>query len=540
MLGVSRDQYDVVVVGAGIAGLMCANFLQRAGRRTLLLEHNHQAGGCMNGIRRKGYYFECGDQSFESLGIMLPLVEELGLFNPAEWERADYRLVTDKFDVKTTSFDAIEAAVVQAYPHDEKGIRSYFQEVRQMSDVMASMWGDEAPFARTGALRNARVMMQRISEFARTPGASKALRWMSEPGTEFSKRHFNEPELLNLFGDVAYSGATALFGTMFWHIWVHDYWYPRQGLQWFIDRLVDNFKSLGGEVKFNRTVDEICVEDGRVSGLRTHKDDFIGAGRIVHCGDYRRLFTQMLPEPYRSSDFSRKLENAAMSEPLVSTYLGLNMSSSELAEHLSTHHTFYFPSHRKNAWELADDPDLHKDCFLEVTWTSKSNPDLAPKAKSSLVLQTITNYRWNNYWGTGGDDLARPEAYKESKDRVARDMIETLGKLIPGVEERVDYCEVGSPQSTIRYTLNAEGASCSWRWDPKLTPFRAPRLRTPVRGLYTAGHYAMWPGGVPTAALSGKIVADLINRGIFSEPADRLAQGVQGLGARLRPLLGAS
>ena len=35
------SQYDVIVVGAGTAGLFCSNFLARYGKKTLLLEHNH-------------------------------------------------------------------------------------------------------------------------------------------------------------------------------------------------------------------------------------------------------------------------------------------------------------------------------------------------------------------------------------------------------------------------------------------------------------------------------------------------------------------
>ncbi|MCX5866664.1 MAG: FAD-dependent oxidoreductase, partial [Proteobacteria bacterium] len=37
-------KFDVAVVGAGIAGLSCANYLARGGKKVVLLEQNHQAG----------------------------------------------------------------------------------------------------------------------------------------------------------------------------------------------------------------------------------------------------------------------------------------------------------------------------------------------------------------------------------------------------------------------------------------------------------------------------------------------------------------
>jgi phytoene dehydrogenase-like protein len=72
--------------------LFCSNYLARFGRKTLLLEHYHQPGGLTGGFWRKKYYWDAGDQSFESAGIMLPLLKSLGLYHPADWEFATYSL----------------------------------------------------------------------------------------------------------------------------------------------------------------------------------------------------------------------------------------------------------------------------------------------------------------------------------------------------------------------------------------------------------------------------------------------------------------
>ena len=92
-------KYDVIVVGAGTAGLFCANFLARYGKKTLLLEHNHQPGGLTGGFWRRKFYFDAGDQSFESGGIMIPLLKNLGLYRPGDWEFADYTIAYDRGSV---------------------------------------------------------------------------------------------------------------------------------------------------------------------------------------------------------------------------------------------------------------------------------------------------------------------------------------------------------------------------------------------------------------------------------------------------------
>ncbi len=51
---------DVVVVGAGIAGLSAAALLAKAGLQVLLLEAHHQSGGCAGTFRRGPYTFDVG------------------------------------------------------------------------------------------------------------------------------------------------------------------------------------------------------------------------------------------------------------------------------------------------------------------------------------------------------------------------------------------------------------------------------------------------------------------------------------------------
>lgn len=51
--GVS-GQYDVIVIGSGLAGLTAANTLSRSGHRVLLLEQHYKLGGMATWFRRPG------------------------------------------------------------------------------------------------------------------------------------------------------------------------------------------------------------------------------------------------------------------------------------------------------------------------------------------------------------------------------------------------------------------------------------------------------------------------------------------------------
>ena len=77
---------DVVVVGAGIAGLTAAALLAKEGLRVELLEAHHQSGGCAGTFRRGPWTFDVGATQvagLESGGIHERLFRHLGVEPPA-------------------------------------------------------------------------------------------------------------------------------------------------------------------------------------------------------------------------------------------------------------------------------------------------------------------------------------------------------------------------------------------------------------------------------------------------------------------------
>src|SRR5580704_9160865 len=79
----------VVVVGAGLAGLACAHRLNQLGAEVTVVEAADRAGGLLGTIRRDGFLFESGPQSFQTTEILLELIRELGI--ESKLQRADSR-----------------------------------------------------------------------------------------------------------------------------------------------------------------------------------------------------------------------------------------------------------------------------------------------------------------------------------------------------------------------------------------------------------------------------------------------------------------
>jgi prolycopene isomerase len=55
-----RGDYDVIVVGAGVAGLTAANLLAKSGLAVLVIDRNYMPGGALGSFRRDGITHDLG------------------------------------------------------------------------------------------------------------------------------------------------------------------------------------------------------------------------------------------------------------------------------------------------------------------------------------------------------------------------------------------------------------------------------------------------------------------------------------------------
>lgn len=70
---------ELVVLGAGVAGLATAHRARRAGREVRVLEASDRAGGLVRSVRRDGLLLEQGPQALQATAELATLVDELGL-----------------------------------------------------------------------------------------------------------------------------------------------------------------------------------------------------------------------------------------------------------------------------------------------------------------------------------------------------------------------------------------------------------------------------------------------------------------------------
>lgn len=522
----AEGRFDAIVVGAGIAGLVAASELCQRGHRVLVLEHDHQPGGLMGGIRRRGFYFDVGCQSFEDMGIVFPLLAQYGLADLARFRRARYRLVMPGVDVDVTSLGAVREALQRGFPESAAPLGRVFDFHERTSALVERLFDPaRVPYVRDGngksvarwalgafereEVRSPAALLRRLRDL-RTLLLDDAAAWYG--------RELPPSGLRDLLARCGYTRMNVFVASAFWHLWANDYWYPEGGLQGFFDRWVARLEERGARFLFRRTVTALDVSGGRALAVRTAKGERFAAEEVVYTGDYRHAVHRLIGSRRFPPGAVARLDQARHSDALVSVYLGLDLAPEALRERLRTAHVFYFPSFDCRTEIDPADPAAHRNAFLEVTAHGLADPSLAPEGRSALVVQAFTRHDWQDGWrtGLGGDPASeparpppRPAAYRALKRRVAGELLEKLEGLVPGVAERVVHLDVGAPPSTVRFTRNAFGGSCGFELNLRSFPFTSPlaHVETPLANFHAAGHFTVWPGAVPTAALSGKIAA---------------------------------
>jgi len=138
------------------------------------------------------------------------------------------------------------------------------------------------------------------------------------------------------------------------------------------------------------------------------------------------------------------------------------------------------------------------------------DPSLAPPGKSALVTLFSSSQA---YW----ENLSKePERYEAAKKEIAAKVIDVLERRMPGISERIEAVDVSTPMTVVRYTGNWQGSQEGWlitsgTFDMVMGK-RMDKSLPGLDGFYMCGQWVEMGGGVPTAAVSGRIVMKAICR----------------------------
>lgn len=510
--------YDAIIVGTGIGGLITGAFLAEQGVKVLLCEQHRQPGGCFTSFKRRGYTFDGGIQGCEDAGVFLHLFRRFGLLERLRLKKSRFAIAAPDFFLPMESAADVGAfyrRLETVYPHEAAGIERIRRDAEaccafmfafaKMPNALYTPWKE--------ALLGLPVWYREHAASVRY--APEFLRNLTLTMEDYFRRHVNDPDLYRFLCQLSYSGSPASFGLLFL-TFLMDYYYPMGGIQAIPDALAGYIRSRGGTLKYRTLVTEILLDGDKAQGIRTEANETYRAPFIISNGDARRTYLRMLPPDAVPESYKQELRRSMVSESFFTLFLGVDIPPEQIPTR-GCSHVLFFPDYKGvdlEDYRRSGDPDLYARAPIDINVNAIHDPGLAPKGKSTVVIQTGAFATFADNWGT--KDGKRTKRYRDLKEEVAKRLIATAEQVIPGLSDRIEVELTGTPYTFERYTLNAEGASAGWTFYPQKAMNSGLRFFTgfnpPVKNLFQVGHWAMSPGGAPSGAITGRIVSEIVKR----------------------------
>ena len=520
------EAYDVVIIGAGHNGLVCAAYLLKAGYSVLLLEKRSIPGGgatteeLMPSLAPGFKFNPCAiNHLFIHLG---PVVQELELTKYGlEYLYCDPAVFCPHPDGKYfLAHQSVEKTCAEIARYSDRDAQKYAEYIdfwqRFVSFVIPFF--NAPPKSLLDAAGNY-DLKQLQDLFSMLGGPNKTLdlirTLLNSPQdniNEYFDSEFLKAPLARLSAELSSppSQKAMSFGAMMMALRHNPGMArPRGGTGALTEALVKLVHAEGGVVLSDQHVEKVLVDDGCAVGVRVAGGKEYRANKgVISNIDAKRLFLQLIDsgdtndaDPNLRDRLERRIINnnetilkidCALSEPLRfehynhrDEYLMGSVLIADSVNHVEKAHS---------ACTIGEIPD--EDPSMYIVMPTGLDPSMAPEGKHTLWVEFFAPYQIAGAEGTG---LKGTGWTDELKNKVADRVLDKLAEYSPNIKNSVIARHVESPAELgerlgsykgnyYHIDMTIEQMLC-FRPLPELANYK-----TPIKNLFLTGA-GTHPGG---------------------------------------------
>jgi len=469
------DDYDVIVIGGGLAGLTAANTLARAAHRVLLLEHHAKLGGLATWFRRPGGHVF--DVSLH--GFPVGMIKSCRRYWTAEIADSIVQLKNIRFDNPmfslTTTFDREDFTrlLVERFGIDAQTVRAFFDAARAMNH-----YDDQTT--------TTRELFDRFF-----PGRDDVVRLLMEPITYANGSTLEDPALS--------------YGIVFSNFMSKGVFTFQGGTDRLIRLMRRELVRNGVDVRLLADVQRVLVERRAVRGVVVNGRE-VAARAVVSNANLKATVFDLVGREHFDADFAQEAEAVRLNNSSTQVYMALKPG--ELIDERCGDLLFSSTA-----------PAFRTELLLSRQITSRTYSFYYPRTRPEqpeqrCLVVASTNARYED-WA----DLDEAE-YQAAKRTLAETTIDALAEHVPDLRARLDHVECATPRTFRRYTRHWAGASFGTKYEGLAVSRRLPEQ---IAGLYHAGSVGIIMSGWLGAVNYGVIVANDVDAHLMTQSSQTTA-----------------
>ncbi len=458
----TKDEYDVIVIGSGLAGMTSANILARQGYSVLLLEHHYQLGGMATWFKRQnGHIFDISLHGFP-YGMLKScrkywtqeIADSIVPLRGVRFENPQFSLET------TFTREDFTRLLIEEFGIETETVKNFFDTARQMN-----FFDDQGKTTR-----------ELFEEFF--PGRDDVVRLLMEPISYANGSTLEDPAIT--------------YGIVFSNFMQKGVYTFRGGTDRLIKLIKAEMERNGVDVRIRTQVEKIEVSpDRKVTGVYVNGRR-IGCKAIMSNSNIKGTILNLVGEEHFDPEFIEETKAVRLNNSSTQVYIALKPG-----DELNFCGDLLFHSEH-NGFDI--------DAMLSKNVSSRTfsfyYPETRPGSDRSLIVSS-TNANFRD-WA----DLPEDQ-YEADKTQLIESTLDCLEQYVPNIRERVDHLEASTPRTFQRYTQHLQGASFGTKFEGLKVSKELPEQ---ISGLYHAGSVGIIMSGWLGAVNYGVIVSNDVDK----------------------------
>ncbi len=476
-----KNRYDAIVIGAGISGLVCANFLAKAGKKVLLAEKEKKPGGYCVSFNRGLFSFDIC-RHFGGFGpgrIMNMICTQLGIYERLGLRRSDPSDIIIIGDKKIRVFNDIEKtkqSFADAFKKESNRICSFFDFITGLN------------------------VFDIISGYKRYTFKDVLDKFLDD---DEAKNAF-----CALLGNAGLgpSQLSAVKGLLLYNQFILDggYYIPG-GADLLAQSLADILQERGSDVSLGCRVERIIVEKKKAKGVLLEGGKQVFSDCVISACDATETLLELIGKDDLDKDIIARIRQMVPSMSVFMVFLGLKKPPGNIIEDKST--IWYSPEcfSEKNNFD-----SIYKNIYNGDIDLNEKHVVIAPSSNSNRTGSMNENTALALYVGAPFEDA---DYWHKHRGLICENIVKRTERLIPDLSDNIVFKETATPDTFYRYTHNRSAAMYGWASTPgQIRPDLVPAV-TCVKGLFMCGHWVttgFGQGGIMSAAYTGMRLAEHI------------------------------